>query len=143
MLRINNQGFTLIELVVVIAILGILAAFAVPRFMALEGRARAATVESLAGSLRSSATMARGMWMASGNPTTLVVDGRTIRMVNGYPNRATIDDTIVDLAGFRYTQGNGVFQRQGATTPANCRVTYTPPAAANQPLTVVSVTTGC
>jgi MSHA pilin protein MshA len=143
MRRSGNGGFTLIELVVVISILGILAAFAVPRFIALEGRARAATVQSLAGSVRSSATMVHGLWMASGNPGTVTVEGQTITITNGYPNRATIDNTLVDLNGFTYTQGNGIFNRVGATTPAQCRVTYTPPAAANLPPTIVVVSTGC
>ena len=49
----------------------------------------------------------------------------------------------MDLNGFTYTQGNGIFNRVGATTPAQCRVTYTPPAAANLPPTIVVVSTGC
>ena len=40
-----QTGFTLIELVVVITILGILAAFAVPRFASLEGQARLAATQ--------------------------------------------------------------------------------------------------
>ena len=48
----RRGGFTLIELVVIITILGILAAFAIPRFMSLEARARMASRDSLAGSLR-------------------------------------------------------------------------------------------
>ena len=41
------------------AILGILAAFAVPKFIALDGQARVATVQGLAGSVRSAASLAR------------------------------------------------------------------------------------
>ncbi len=64
MRQVKQRGFTLIELVVVIVILGILAAFAVPRFMGLEDKARTATLTSMQGSLLSAATMAYGVWEA-------------------------------------------------------------------------------
>ena len=66
MTKLKQRGFTLIELVVVIVILGILAAFAVPRFMGLEDKARIATLTSMQGTLQSAATMAYGVWEATG-----------------------------------------------------------------------------
>jgi prepilin-type N-terminal cleavage/methylation domain-containing protein len=66
MTKSSQGGFTLIELVVVIVILGILAAFAVPRFARLDQQARIASVRSLEGTLRSGATMARAMWITTG-----------------------------------------------------------------------------
>ena len=55
--RSTNKGFTLIELVVVIVILGILAAIALPRLMSMEGEARTAVADSLYNSLRSGTNM--------------------------------------------------------------------------------------
>jgi MSHA pilin protein MshA len=141
--RSNAAGFTLIELVVVIVILGILAAFAVPRFTAIEGRAREASIQGLAGSVRSAATLAHSMWMASGSPATVSMEGNNIAITNGYPTRAALPNTLQDTSGFTYTAGTGVFTRNGATTPANCAVTYTGPAAVNLAPTVTVVVTGC
>jgi MSHA pilin protein MshA len=141
--RSKARGFTLIELVVVIVILGILAAFAVPRFTAIEGRAREASIQGLAGSVRSAATLAHSMWLASGSPATVNMEGNNIAITNGYPTRAAIRNTLQDTTGFTYTAATGTFTRNGARIPANCRVTYTGPAAANLGPTVVVVVTGC
>lgn len=145
----TQRGFTLIELIVVIVILGILAAFAVPRFMGLESQARIASVNALEGTLRSAATMAHGVSVASGNPGTITVDGTTITLLRQYPNRASIDDLLtagtVDTkpGRFTYTPGNGQFRLNGANTPANCRVTYTSPATVGNPPTITTITKGC
>ena len=55
----NNaqSGFTLIEVVVVIVILGILSATAIPKFLDLQGDARAATMKGLKGALEGAATL--------------------------------------------------------------------------------------
>jgi MSHA pilin protein MshA len=144
MVSSKSQGFTLIELVVVITILGILAAFAVPRFVALENQARTASVQALEGSVRSASALARGMAMASGNPASISMEGRTITLANGYPDADSIDDAIADLNGFTFAVAGGVatFTRSGAATPASCVVTYTP-AAANGAPTIARTTTGC
>lgn len=57
--RINNkqQGFTLIELVVVIVVLGILASTALPRFTSITDDARAAVADGIAGAILSSAVI--------------------------------------------------------------------------------------
>ena len=52
-MKSTQQGFTLIELVMVIVILGILAATAIPRFVNLSDQARGASVDGLAGSISS------------------------------------------------------------------------------------------
>lgn len=149
MTRNSHQGFTLIELVVVITILGILAAFAVPRFASLEGQARLAATQALAGSVRSGASLAHALWLAQGDPASVLVvmEGQNITIANGYPDAATIDDTLVEYTGFLLTTpgGTAVFTKATpSNTPiANCLVTYTPPAAANQAPTVTTTTGGC
>lgn len=87
----KEKGFTLIELVMVIVILGILAAFALPRFADLGGDAREASIKGAAGSVRSAAAIAHSRWLADGSPTTSPItvdlDGATgITMTtSGYP----------------------------------------------------------
>lgn len=139
----TQRGFTLIELVVVIVILGILAAFAVPRFMGMEGRARVATLRGLEGSMRSAAAMAHGVWLADGtNAATLVIEGQNITFVGGYPNSASIGSLIQDMSGF--TPFNNQFRKTGAPQPINCRVTYTNAAGGQPPTIAVTATNaGC
>jgi MSHA pilin protein MshA len=136
-----QRGFTLIELVVVIIILGILAAFAVPRFMGLDQQARVASVNSLVGTLRSASAMAHGVWLAQGAPAApITIDGQAITFTNGYPNAASISSLLatgtvsaVGLAGTFKSNGAGTFQLNGAPTPANCEVTYTAAVANSEP----------
>jgi MSHA pilin protein MshA len=140
----SQQGFTLIELVVVITILGILAAFAVPRFAGLQVDAREAAVQALAGSIRSGAALAHALWLANNQVSPVNMEGSNIVIANGYPNRATIDDALTDWqSGFNYAPGTGIFTKIGASVPANCAVQYTAPAALGQPPQVTVTTTQC
>ncbi len=134
------KGFTLIELVVVITILGILAAFAFPRFAALEIEAREAVTEGLAGSIRSGYSLAHGLSLAQGTPATVSMEGQTTNMINGYPNLATIDDTLVDFTGFTFVPATGVFTKDGAATPANCSVDYDEAGVGGSPTVTVDIT---
>ena len=85
----KQAGFTLIELVVVIVLLGILSATAIPRFVNMRNEAIIATMQGLKGSLESAATMAHAKALVQGKDTqanaTIVVGGATVNLVYGYP----------------------------------------------------------
>lgn len=147
MQKITNSrqaGFTLIELVVVITILGILAAFAIPRFASLETEARIGVIEGLAGSVRSSAALSHSLWLTQKSPATVLVEGNLINITNGYPIADDIDNTLVDFTGYDFAVAGGTatFTRPAAPTPAQCSVAYTAAVAGSPPLIVVDLT-GC
>lgn len=65
-INVNKQGFTLIELVVVIALLGILAAAALPRMMKSYDGAHESSVTATGGALASAVILVRSQWVTNG-----------------------------------------------------------------------------
>ncbi len=87
----HQPGFTLTELVIVIVILGILAAVAVPRFLNLTGDASAASRAGVTGALNTAVQIVRSRWIAQGGAGTVTPDGGTAIVMNaaGYPDVGT------------------------------------------------------
>jgi MSHA pilin protein MshA len=89
----KQQGFTLIELIVVIVILGILAATALPRFINVQTEARIASVNGVAGGLRSAVSLVYARYMMTGSSAATTVtmsDGTTVAVAaaSGIPTAA-------------------------------------------------------
>lgn len=93
LIRINvlasseQSGFTLIELVMVIVILGILSAFALPRFANLSDEATVASLEGLMGAMKSTAAVVKAQAQVEGKITgsqTIQIEGNNIAVYNGH-----------------------------------------------------------
>ena len=136
MRKINKQaGFTLIELIMVIVILGVLSAFALPRFADLGGQARIASINGAAGSMKAAANIAHAQQLANGDSGSddVILEGVTIAMVNGYPTEAGIM-VAAQISTDDYGVTGGTVSLTGAPTPADCSVVYTEAVAAVAPV---------
>jgi len=131
----RSAGFTLIELVIVIIILGILAVTAAPKFLNLQDDAKKAAADGVKAAVASSAQIVYSKAVINGyekdgedeDRTVTVADGKTVALAYGYPtatsagigNAADIDGTwvgAVSVAGSTFVY---------STSGSDCSVVYT------------------
>lgn len=160
----RRSGFTLIELVVVLLILAIVSAVALPRFVNIGGEARRAKAEALNGSIRAAAQVVRAAALAKGRTEAgpgglshVDVDGATIQTNHGYPEASdagillaaniSAEDKVTVVGGGAAPGSSITIRIDGAPDPAQCRIVYTAPNHAASPTitapTIELATSGC
>jgi len=152
----KQQGFTLIELVIVIVILGILAATAAPKFINLSSDARIATLESLEGTMRSASKLVNlkarieNKTDCSTDPT-ITVGNNVITLRCGYPcphpkgiaAAVDISDNFTWVGGNCSGQLGAIDVRVvNAPDPTNCQIRYVSARQTRVP-SFTTKTTGC
>ena len=92
-MKTKQTGFSLIELVIVIVILGLLAATAIPRFLNVTDDAEDASVDGVAGGLSTAVSFVRSQWEVDGRQnSSVILDGTSVSLDPrfGYPTGTSV-----------------------------------------------------
>jgi len=98
-----NRGFTIVEMVVVMVIVGILASVALPRFVNLQNDAYSASTEATGGAFASAVNLVHSAWLVAGGTSSVdqvtIEGGQTVGVTDaGFPENATTGDDTVTVA---------------------------------------------
>ena len=158
MYNLNKQnGFTLIELTIVIIILSILAAIALPKFIDIKTDARKSSLKAFEGALKSQTTTVHiackftPSCVSASWGEVVYIKGlkQNIQILAGYPDAGEIErtdqiDDIIDYSGFDLTSEEiGNTARWSIPKTTNCYVQYRQPADMNAEPIITLVDAGC
>jgi prepilin-type N-terminal cleavage/methylation domain-containing protein len=137
----SHRGFTITELITVVAAASLLAAVAVPRYLALNSETRLRSISALATHVENSARLTNRVWESAGQPTQIVIEGRIIDMRHGYPTDKSIGGIVVNNGDYEFR--DGYWKHQETARDDRCAVLYMPPSADKGQFQVISYTEGC